>query len=100
MASINWAEVEGQLAQAIADEFEEVVQEKLSTITVEEMYYLKRVLDYEPAPFTKPDVFFRVLQRKARDWLLGSRRFPHLPWEHLSRYWQDDFLMFAQGCEE
>lgn len=100
MASINWTEVEGQMAQAIAEEFDELVEAKLAELTVEEMFYLKRLLDYEPKPFTKPDMFFRVLQSKAKRWLLGQVRNSHLPWEYLSRYWQEDFLIFAQGCAE
>jgi hypothetical protein len=83
------------MAQAIADDFPEAMVDRLQSLTGEELYYLKQLLDYEPAPLTKPDVFFRVLQRRARLWLKGEARRHGLPFEHLRKYWQEDFFLLV-----
>lgn len=101
MASINWFESPGQVAQAIADAMGEGVgsglgldhvESKLSELTVEEMFYVLKLLEFEARPGSRSDLFFLVLRQRALAWLKDKRQWHSLPFEFLSKLWQQEFV--------
>lgn len=95
MASINWLSVEGQVAQSLAEEFDEPIQAKIEALTCEELFYLYKLLQYEPGRNYKVDVFLRVLQNRAKAWLSGKINRPGLPFDWFKNRWQEEFFEFT-----
>jgi hypothetical protein len=89
MATINLHEVHGQMATAIEHSLAFDCGDKLQTLTCEEMFYLKKVLDYQVKPGREPSQFRVLIKARAMRWLHGQS------FESLARYWQAEYLEFV-----
>lgn len=69
--------------------------DKLANLTCEEMFYVKKILDYQIKPNCSP--FMIMVQARVKLWLRDSRPKPNLPWDKLAKYWQSDFFKILEG---
>jgi len=92
--SLNLEECHAHAARYIEQYFIQQESNKFNNLTVEELYYVSKVLAYEPKQSVNQ--FMISLKANCLRWLTDSRPKPSIPWETVARFWQEEFLLFME----
>lgn len=73
---------------------------KFNHLTVEELFYVEKILRWNPAKANPHgNQFMITIKAAVLRWLEDHRPKPFVPWEKLAFYWQKDFFRFMETGE-